>query len=262
MKTLNFCLVILCLGSAPLPGVSQSVSPPPLRHHRSSDDPIVMADDQLIEAITKPTIAIEDLTDEEVAGVYARRMVSHPASPLRPIVDKDLLTRPNAWRILLEILKLPKHNGVRGGLWGWLSRHPDFPHITDLLAESIQIFEAEGRTLEASPLFGLADFIAYVGTPEQAKLLDELEKAGAIGIELARSRYAKRMQAENEQTRQTARMANGNVESAASGSRNHNSIGAKPEASSQEPASISWSMIVVLIVAGIGLQWFLLKARK
>ncbi len=262
MKTLNFCLVILCIGSAPLPGISQSVSRPPIRHPSPSKNPIVFADDRVFEGIANSTISIENLTDEEVAGVYAGRMVSHPASQWLSMVDKDLLTRPNAWRILLEVLRRPKHNGVRGGLWGWLSRHPNYPHIDELLAESIQIFEAEGRTLEASPLFGLADFIAYVGTPEQAKLLDELEKAGAIGIELARSRYAKRMQAENEQTRQTARMANGNVESAASGSRNHNSIGAKPEASSQEPASISWSIIVVLIVAGIGLQWLLLKARK
>jgi hypothetical protein len=190
MKTLKFCLVVLYLVSVPALSISQTVSQPPLRHPSPSNNPIAIADDRVFEGITNSTIAIENLTDEEVAGVYAGRMVSHPASPWLSIVDKDLLSRPNAWRILLEVLRRPKHNGVRGGLWGWLSRHPNYPHVDELLAASIQIFQAESRTLGASPLLGLANFIAYVGTPEQAKLLDEIGKAGAVQIELARSRYA------------------------------------------------------------------------
>lgn len=255
MNKLGIYLLLTCLLT---PCYAHDSFNKTIERHIASENPINFAPDSVFDGIVDKTIQVSALSDLDVAGVYAGRMASGPASPYLVAVDNDLLSRSNAWLILLDILKRPKTNGVRGGLWTWLSNHPNYPHIHELLSESIQIFKTEGEIIGGSPLSGLANFIAYVGTPEQSKLFDEIEKAGGIGIDLSRKRYEKRIKIEKESSDLQSGMQIPKKQS----TKKVSNFELKMSDRIGEQFAIPWLIAAMLIVAAGGLLWLLLKKRK
>lgn len=218
-------------------------------------------------------------TDAEVAPIYVTRIGGGGLnSQWANYVDEDIMRREGSTRILVHLLRYPSTRSIPGGLWRWLSKHPNHPATNRIIDESLQIVRSgeifsESRLIDKSvsrkvlrfgetvvDLFSvrqLAYLMATVLDPRCDEVFEEFDKMG-VALDVARSRYASQLKRRQDST-------STNSPSTLQPPALKKELEVKPAvaSASEEPVSSTpWSIIVVLIVAASGLLWLLLKRRN
>lgn len=251
-----------------------------------------LSNEALLEA-SKPIQTIHDLnflesltpellsqkSDEEVAPIYVTRISGgwHNSKWVE-FVDDDIMRRQGAGRILLHLLRYPNTRSVPGGLWQWLSKHPNHPATNQIIEESLERVRSgevfsESRLVNQSKsrkvirfgeavidLFSigqLAYLLATVLDPRCEEVFNEFDKMG-VALDVARPRYLSQLKRLQDST-------STNSPSTLQPPALNKELELKPAIPSptEEPSPFTpWSIVVVLIVGATGLLWLLVKNRK
>lgn len=232
-------------------------------------------DEKFLESLTPELLSQK--SDADVAPIYVTRITGGwHNSKWATFVDDDIMRRQESSRILLHLLHYPKTRSVPGGVWKWLSKHPNHPATGQIIDESLKTVRSgevfsESRLVDKSishkvlkfgnlviDLFSvreLAYLMATVMDPRCEEVFKEFDKMG-VALDVARSRYA------SQSKRQQAATLADPLPSLQPPAQKAFSSAPVPTPSEEPASSTPWSIIVVLIVAATGLLWLLLKKRK